>query len=144
MKAPQWQDVREIIQKTAQLLDLQGIGIGIRFKELKVFADPMLEKVFYNLIQNAVAHGEKITTITFSAKKHPEGVVIVCEDDGVGIPDAEKELIFKRGYGKNTGLGLFLIREILSITGMSIRENGSFGKGARFEILVPNAIYACE
>jgi signal transduction histidine kinase len=144
VKAPQWQDVREIIQNTAQLLDLQGVEIAIRFHELKVFADPMLEKVFYNLIQNAVAHGETITTITFSAKKHPEGVVIVCEDDGVGIPDAEKEIIFKRGYGKNTGLGLFLIREILSITGMSIRENGSFGEGARFEILVPNAIYECE
>ncbi len=145
VKAPQWQDVREIIQKTAQLLDLQGIGIGIRFKELKVSPTLCWKRYFYNLIQNAVAHGlEKITTITFSAKKHPEGVVIVCEDDGVGIPDAEKELIFKRGYGKNTGLGLFLIREILSITGMSIRENGSFGKGARFEILVPNAIYACE
>jgi PAS domain S-box-containing protein len=144
VKAPQWQDVREVIQKTVQLLDLQGIGMEIGFQELKVFADPMLERVFYNLIQNAVTHGGKITTITFSAKKHPEGVVIVCEDDGVGIPDLEKELIFKRGYGKNTGLGLFLIREILSITGMSIKENGTSGKGARFEILVPNAIYSCE
>jgi len=144
VKAPQWQDVREIIQNTAQLLDLQCIELEIVFHELKVFADPMLERVFYNLIQNAVSHGEKITGITFSAKKHPEGVVIICEDDGVGIPDAEKELIFKRGYGKNTGLGLFLIREILSITGMSIKETGIYGKGARFEILVPNAIYSCE
>jgi PAS domain S-box-containing protein len=144
VKAPQWQDVREIIQNAAQIIDLQGIGIEIRFYELKVFADPMLEKVFYNLIQNAVAHGEKITRITFSAKRHTEGVTLVCEDDGIGIPDAEKELIFQRGYGKNTGLGLFLIREILSITGMSIKENGTFGEGARFEILVPNAIYSCE
>jgi signal transduction histidine kinase len=144
VKAPQWQDVREIIQNASQNIDLQGIETEIRFHELKVFADPMLEKVFYNLIQNAVAHGEKVTRITFSAKRHTEGVTLVCEDDGIGIPDAEKELIFRRGYGKNTGLGLFLIREILSITGMSIKENGSFGKGARFEILVPNAIYACD
>jgi PAS domain S-box-containing protein len=144
VKTPQWQDVREVIQSASQIIDLQGIEIEIRFHELKVFADPMLEKVFYNLIQNAVAYGEKITRIVFSAKRHTEGVTLLCEDDGIGIQDAEKELIFRRGYGKNTGLGLFLIREILSITGMSIKENGTFGKGARFEIMIPNAIYACE
>jgi len=42
---------------------------------------------------------------------------------------------------KNTGLGLFLSREILSITGITIRENGDPGKGARFEMVVPNGIY---
>ncbi|MBP1928126.1 PAS domain S-box-containing protein [Methanolinea mesophila] len=144
VKSPQWQDVREIIENAAQLIDMQCITLEIGFRDLKVFADPMLEKVFYNLIQNAVAHGGKITKITFSAHRHTEGVTVVCEDDGIGIPDAEKELIFIRGFGKNTGLGLFLIREILSITGMSIKERGTYGKGARFEIMIPNAIYSCE
>ncbi len=50
-------------------------------------------------------------------------------------------MIFKQGHGKNTGLGLFLSREILSITGMTIKECGEPGKGARFEILVPKEIY---
>jgi signal transduction histidine kinase len=58
-------------------------------------------------------------------------------DDGVGIPDDEKEKIFTRGFGKNTGYGLFLIREILSITGFSIKENGVSGKGAQFIISIP-------
>jgi len=61
----------------------------------------------------------------------------VCEDDGTGIPPGEKEKIFERGYGKNTGMGLFLSREILAITGISITGNGEPGKGARFEIRVP-------
>ena len=52
-----------------------------------------------------------------------------------------KKHLFKRGYGKNTGFGLFLIREILSITGITIDENGEPGKGARFEITVPNGTY---
>ncbi len=61
-----------------------------------------------------------------------------------------RESIFIRGKGKNTGLGLFLIREILSITGIMIHENGIVGRGARFEITVPDvrfrtkAISACE
>ena len=51
------------------------------------------------------------------------------------------ERIFERGYGKNTGLGVFLSREILSITGITITENGVPGKGARFEITVPKGMY---
>ncbi len=63
--------------------------------------------------------------------------MILWEDNGVGIPDEEKELIFNRGYGKNTGFGLFLVREILSLTGISIHETGFPGSGVRFEILIP-------
>jgi signal transduction histidine kinase len=65
----------------------------------------------------------------------------VCEDDGNGILAEEKEMIFERGYGKNTGMGLFLAREILDITGITIRETGEPGKGARFEMTVPEGAY---
>jgi signal transduction histidine kinase len=53
----------------------------------------------------------------------------------------EKERIFDRGFGKNTGFGLAISREILSITGMTIRETGEPGRGARFEITVPNGAW---
>jgi signal transduction histidine kinase len=69
------------------------------------------------------------------------GVSVVFEDDGVGVPSAEKEKIFELGYGKHTGLGLYLVREILSITGISIVESGSEGKGARFTMFVPDGSY---
>ena len=65
----------------------------------------------------------------------------MCEDDGVGIADEEKDRIFEHQYGKHTGIGLFLSHEILSITGLSIRECGEEGKGARFEIIVPEGKY---
>ena len=48
-----------------------------------------------------------------------------------------KKHIFAREVGKNTGLGLFLAREILAITGISITETGEPGFGVRFEIRVP-------
>jgi signal transduction histidine kinase len=63
--------------------------------------------------------------------------VLYVEDDGSGIPASDKERIFQRGFGKHTGLGLFLVREILGITGITIRETGEPGKGAQFEITVP-------
>jgi len=65
----------------------------------------------------------------------------VCEDDGMGVPAEEKEKIFERGFGKNTGLGLTLSKEILSITGITIRETGEPGRGARFEMTVPKGAY---
>jgi len=67
--------------------------------------------------------------------------LIVCEDDGVGVPANEKEKIFERGFGKNTGMDLSLSREILSITGITTRETGELGKGARFEMMVPKGAY---
>jgi len=62
---------------------------------------------------------------------------ILYEDDGVGIPAGDKKKLFQKGFGKHTGLGLFLSRELLAITGITITEDGEPGKGARFGITVP-------
>jgi len=117
--------------------EYQQIGV----KALLLFADPLFEKVFYNLIDNVVRHGGKVTTVRFSLEERAGDLIILSEDDGVGIPLAEKEKIFERGVGKNTGFGLFLTREILSITCITITETGEPGKGARFEIVVPKGAY---
>ena len=107
----------------------------------EVFADPLIVKVFYNLMDNAVRYGGKITTIRFSVEDAGDEHLIVCEDDGDGVVAEEKEKIFERGFGKNTGLGLALSREILAITGITIKETGEPGKGARFEMTVPKSAW---
>jgi signal transduction histidine kinase len=101
----------------------------------------MLEKVFFNLIDNSIRHGERVTVIRIRCEEDPGGLSITVEDDGTGIPIDKKEKIFGKGYGKNTGFGLFLAREILAITGISIREAGKPGKGAVFVIAVPKGSY---
>ncbi|MCX6699447.1 MAG: HAMP domain-containing sensor histidine kinase, partial [Methanomicrobiales archaeon] len=140
--APSWQEVHALVETAAKQAPL---GMVVVKNDLpagaEVFADPLVVKVFYNLMDNAVRYGGKITTIRFSALESGEDRVIVCEDDGDGIPVEEKEKIFERGFGKNTGLGLALSREILSITGITIKETGEPGKGARFEMTVPNGTW---
>ncbi|MCK4269009.1 MAG: ATP-binding protein, partial [Methanogenium sp.] len=91
------------------------------------------------LFDNAIRHGEHVTEISVTCREEDEdgNVVIAVEDDGVGIPAEMKEKIFRHGFGKHTGYGLFLVQEILAITGMSIRETSEEGTGARFEITVP-------
>ena len=108
---------------------------------LEIFADPIIRKVFSTLIENAIRHAQDITYIRFADQIREGECIIICEDDGIGIPVAEKEHIFEHGFGKHTGIGLFLSHEILSITGLSIRECGEEGKGARFEIIVPEGKY---
>lgn len=111
---------------------------------LLVRADPIIEKAFYNLFQNAVEHGGHVTWISCAVFEKEQGLTVVVADDGVGIPADMKEKVFERGIGKNTGLGLFLVREIFSLTGIGITETGSPGRGARFEITVPPPGYRFE
>jgi signal transduction histidine kinase len=62
---------------------------------------------------------------------------VIIGDNGIGISAELKLEIFEPGMMRNRGLGLFLAKEILSITGLTIEETGVPGKGARFEIHVP-------
>jgi len=79
--------------------------------------------------------------VRISSQETGDGLVIVYEDNGVGIPDGVKEKIFRREYFHNTGLGLYLSREILANSRMQIRETGTEGCGVRFEIFVPKGMY---
>jgi len=138
VNAPSWQDCRTLVDTAAKQAPLGKIMVKNDLPAgTTVFADPLITRVFYNLMDNAVRYGGKITTIRFSAEESGDNPLIVCEDDGDGVPAEEKEKIFERGFGKNTGLGLALSREILSITGITIHETGEPGVGARFEITVP-------
>ncbi len=109
----------------------------IAFTKLEVFADPLITRVFHNLLENSLRYGENVTTISLYHEQSPDGLTIVYQDNGIGINNEEKEKIFKRGSGKRSGFGLFFSREILSLTGITISETGKPGTGARFEIGVP-------
>lgn len=137
IREPMWQDIQMTIMKAVRPLRLDPITVIIEMSEMLVYADPLLEKVFYNLAENARRYGEKITKISFTDTFINDSYVIVCEDDGVGIPTEYKKAIFKREYFRNTGFGLNLSQEILGITELTISETGQPGLGARFEILVP-------
>jgi K+-sensing histidine kinase KdpD len=138
---PQWQYGENAIRESAAILPLDGVKLVLDLGYTQIFADPLLNRVFYNLMENSLRHGRDVTEIRCHCEKHPDGLLIVYEDNGVGIPPKDKVRIFSKGIGKNSGLGLFLIKEILAITRITIRENGEPGEGARFELLVPEDMY---
>ena len=138
---PSWHNVHQVFLFAISHLDFLHIKRNISLDGLEIYADSLLEKVFVNLMENVLRHGIRATEVTIRYRENPDGLELIIEDNGVGIPPEEKHMIFDRGYGKNTGLGLFLVREVLSITGMTIKETGVPGKGARFEIAVPKGGY---
>jgi PAS domain S-box-containing protein len=139
---PSWQNVQTVFLRACTHVDLQQVQIRSDLENIDIFADPLLERVFFNQIDNTLRYaGPKKTYISLAAHETRDGLIITIEDDGVGILPQDKEKIFRRGFGKNTGLGLFLAREILSITGIQLSETGEYLQGARFELLVPKGTY---
>jgi PAS domain S-box-containing protein len=135
---PQWHKLDQVISR---LQVPPSLSLHRDLPHVEIFADPIFNKIFYNFLDNAVRHGQKVSSITVSTREGPGGLVISWEDDGVGIPAREKKKIFSKEYGKHTGLGLFLAAEICSVTGITLQETGEPGKGARFELLVPHGSY---
>ena len=142
VKAPVWQDTRTLADTAAKEAPLGKVMVkNVLPAGAEMFADPLVARVCYNLMDNAVRYGGKIMTLRFTVEESGDDHRIVCEDDGDGVVAGEKERIFERGFGKNTGLGLALSSEILSITGITIKETGEPGKGARFEKTVPKGAW---
>ncbi len=139
VRAPQWMNIREIFNHLQPVMGTYGIAFVPPEKNIEVYADQLLERVFYNLVDNSIQHGGHVTTISVRTMDSPDGITILYEDNGVGVAAGLKAKIFERGFGKHTGLGLFLAKEILEITGITIEENGVPGIGVRFEIRVPQA-----
>jgi len=140
MHAPEW----FLLDALAERLKPDGVSLSGTCRTVAIFADPMLEKVFQNLFDNALRHGEWVTAITIRCTEGPGGLTVLFEDNGTGIRPEHKEKIFERGFGENTGMGLFLSREILEITGITIAETGTSGEGARFELHVPCGKYRID
>ena len=141
-KDPAWQNVAAGIRRAIAALPMRAVRVNVDRTDLLVYADPLFEKVFYNLIDNALNYGgESLTTIRISSQETGAGLVLTCEDDGAGIADEDRRRLFERGFGKHTGLGLFLSREILAITAITITETSEPGKGARFVMVVPQGAY---
>jgi PAS domain S-box-containing protein len=138
VKEPIWHDIRTLVDKSSKETDFGKIEVINDIPAgTEIFADPMFFKVIQNLMNNSIRHGDKVTKVRLSTEEKGDVGTIVFEDDGMGIPAELKKKLFVEGSGKDHGHGLFLSKEILSITGITIIEEGEPGKGAKFVITPP-------
>ena len=141
IQRPRWLSIAAIIEGITCSHEFGDISISHSVGSVEVFTDVMFGKIITNLVENAIMHGKRVSTIRIGFMEQGNLGIITVEDDGIGVPEDLKVKIFERGFGSNTGLGLYYTREILGITGMEIYETGIPDEGARFEIRIPKKGY---
>jgi signal transduction histidine kinase len=114
--------------------------------EVSVRADEMLENVVGNLVRNAIEHNDTDSpTVEVSVVEHERVVTLTVADDGPGVPDDEKEVVFRRGNRGlkgadiGSGFGLFLVDTLVDGYGGSVTVRDNEPRGAVFVVRLPKA-----
>jgi two-component system phosphate regulon sensor histidine kinase PhoR len=118
-----------------------------REEEVWAVADPLaLRHILLNLIDNAAKYGPRGQTVTLHTFRCGERACIAVDDEGSGVPDAERERIFKPfhrmahhadGQTGGSGIGLAVAREMAHQQRGSVRAESAPAGGARFVVELP-------
>ena len=121
-------------------------GVSVRFwgERLEVYADPLIRDVLRHIVANSFQYAGRFDLLLVRYLEQEDGLVLYIEDNGPGIPVLKKQQIFEYDSGGHKGIGLFICRQIIEVSGMTIVETGEEGRGARFEIHIPAAGYRIE
>jgi signal transduction histidine kinase len=133
-------DVEKTVDEAVSLFpSLKDIKVVNDCHGLAVLADSLLRQLFYNLVDNSLKYGKKLSRIRVFYEEKNDHLNVIYEDDGVGIPHAAKPKLFDEGYtsGKGSGYGLYLVKKMMEVYGWTISETGTHGKGAQFTITIP-------
>ena len=141
VRSPVWHNLIYLFEKIQSTFHHDTIVLQTNPINVEIYADPLFPLICENLLDNSIRHGEHVHNILLTYERTKTEFILIYIDDGIGVPDNEKEKIFVRGFGKNTGMGLFLSQEILAITGLTLRETGVYGNGVRFEIRIPEGSF---
>ncbi|MEN6443302.1 MAG: GNAT family N-acetyltransferase [Methanoregula sp.] len=142
--SPEWIPVQRVLEGV-RFLEAGSI-VSIRFwtQRLEIFADPLFKRVLSHIAGNAIRHGETIQNLVVSYQETADGLDLFFEDDGIGVPLEKKQQIFNYDAGEHAGIGLFICRQIIAVTGMTLSEIGTKGTGARFVIHIPQKGYRID
>lgn len=145
--------LRQSVKNIKRIVGECPISVSISPQNVEYFvkADEFLIDAFENILLNAVLHNEtkeaeiKIE-ISSEVKSGKNQVLIEFQDNGIGVPDEMKEIIFKRGFKKDKkvkgmGIGLSVVKRIIDKCGGSVWvediEAGNHKKGSKFIIELP-------
>jgi len=130
-QAEAWQSSITLIPKIQDKITLKGDAL-------------LLSRMINNLIDNAYQYGKENGTITVTLKKQKDGILLIVEDDGIGIAPQDQDKIFNRFYQADQvrtakdrgsmGLGLAMVKKIVTIHNGTITLESQLDQGSRFII----------
>jgi len=118
----------------------QGVKLTNQSQGLTVLADSLLRQLFYNLIDNTLKHGEKTTQIRIYFEATVPLLKLIYEDNGIGIPNSQRETLFEEKSSRGINHGLYIVRRICEAYDWSVAETGKFGQGAQFILSTPERL----
>ena len=139
-----WQEVQGYLVSMALSKMKEGVAVRFWCERLEVYADPLIRDVLRHIVANSFQYAGRFDLLLVRYYEREGGVVLTIEDNGPGIPALKKQEVFEYDSGGHKGIGLFICRQIVEVSGMTIVETGDEGRGARFEIHIPAACYRVE
>jgi signal transduction histidine kinase len=143
-------EVAHVVEAFAPLAAERGASVACAVPDgLHARVDSLaLRQVLTNYLENAVKYGPAAQTITVNASADDRRVRLWVDDQGAGVPRAERALVwepFRRGHGAEastqggSGIGLAVVRELALQYGGDVGVEDAPGGGARFVVCFPSA-----
>ncbi|MBD8004507.1 sensor histidine kinase [Bacillus norwichensis] len=142
------EQMMEVTRRYRWLLEEKDMSLSIDLDETEIFGDPaFLEKVWENLLSNALKYTEAGGSIDITLNKKEDGVVVSYCDSGIGIEEKHLERIFDRFYRADesrtkqipgTGLGLSIVHQVVKLHGGSIDVRRNTDRGMKFIVKLPS------
>lgn len=141
------EQLKEVIRKQRWLLEEKQISLVMELDEAKITGDPaLLEKVWENLLSNALKYTETDGEIDIRLKDGPDEVKVAIQDNGAGIAEQHLNRLFDRFYRvdhsrtqevEGTGLGLSIVHQVVKLHGGRIEIDSEEGVGTTFTVILP-------
>ena len=138
-------DLHEVIEEEVRALRDAGGSVTVELdvpESLSVVADELLARVVANLLNNAAKHNDDAEpTVWVTAEERDDTVVFHVEDDGPGVPERKRGILFERmnDGGTDHGLGLYLVRTLVDRYGGAVELTETGPNGSTFSVELPRA-----
>lgn len=139
--------VRNVVKRNSRDFISKRISIDIEAVEGKVYGDvKWLEFILNQVIGNSIKYiKEKNGKVKVYTVKNQNNIVLIVEDNGIGIEDKDINRVFEKGFtgengrkfGKSTGIGLYLCKKLVKQLGLGINITSKFGEGTKVSIIFP-------
>jgi PAS domain S-box-containing protein len=134
--------IESAVERHQTLRDEMDVTVQTDIESASVMGGKLLTEVFANLIENALVHSNA-DRLAISTDVSEETVSVRIEDDGVGLPEDEKERIFERGYSRGessgSGLGMYIVNQLVDTYEGDVTVGKSDRGGARFDVSLERA-----
>jgi PAS domain S-box-containing protein len=139
-------DVTELVMRVTEEAELGGHPVTVDAEPILIEVDgPKVERIVENLVTNAAKYTPEGTPVGVYVRRQDDGVLIVVEDEGPGIPEALKEAVFEpfeRGpdaprRAAGTGIGLSLVARFAELHGGRAWVENRPGGGSSFRVFLP-------